>query len=977
MRGTSIETCDLSTIGNGKCDYTNNMVNNQCQMDGGDCCLTTCFSNCLNKQGGALTGSNIPYSNPSGRTGECASMCGVRASPMTNCPYLCLDDGYVGVGASYTSWCSHTRGTQSTMSNCYSTFGDIVTVLQECLMDEWSHGNDATSSSRCGNQTLDCTLADVTKKIDGCHLHPSSCTGTGCCSLAVENGWINPGTKVMPSRCDLYATCAAYSDCFPSMAKCARNNKACQGGCCICNAREWYGSNCDQPLCWPRCQNGRCVAPNMCHCDDNWSGDSCEIPVCSPSCVAGQGVCVAPNTCECFYGFEGEQCQNARSIPPCVNGHAIAADTCMCDPGWGGRICDYPLCQSYPVPSSDCGHGVCEAPWQCKCEPGWSLTIPVGADGLDILPTFWKGRDTSGIIAESDFVFGDSRFAQSLPTYHIFDEYNAYKCNNADCRIIADAHCNQCAEATGACTACDSGFYLQSGRCLRCQLRYTGCRQCDASRCLGCDPLYALVDGVCVSDGVFEFTSKVYHVLASDPFAEVQVIRTVDSLADLSWSQRDRLQRYGISLIVQTVVSEASGAAITESSDAFSDFGLTGVVIKFPALSPADLVGKDPSNKAELRSVYTLSKTVRIPIYDNMRFDALAKSFKVRLVMDPEVVAGSTVPLRPEPGLHPSDPQDPLPITEADVYIYDNSVFDYTTCEIKQAFANDPTSLTIGAATFTIPVKCSLCTTNNVGECTGFVPFSAVGETVSFVSNSSLPTLAPLLTTTATGTFDGSGYLLVSASQPLTVVDSFHTDVHAVFPGIIARHYLLNAVPAAGQIPDSARKETMLNQTWDLSQNAPALLLYSGFLHFGCSQGAAPPASIGVAVAGGATVELFVSGISKINVQRTVSTSDSDLLWQAPMADHVWCGNQLTGLFCYNRTDPVSNQAVPYLQNEVVSIDITFKPSQLFYHRPTGIRFLMLDGTDLKTWREVPGNCLLAPVDIRNSPLRGLKTVNR
>lgn len=229
MRGTSIETCDLSTIGNGKCDYTNNMVSNQCQMDGGDCCLTTCISNCLNKQGGALTGANIPYSNPSGRTGECASMCGVRASPMTNCPYLCLDDGYVGVAASYTSWCSHTRGTQSTMSNCYSTFGDIVTVLQECLMDERSHGNAATSSTRCGNQTLDCTFADVTNKIDGCHLHPNSCTGTGCCSLAVANGWINPGTKVMPSRCDLYTACAGNSDCFPLMAKCARNNKACQG----------------------------------------------------------------------------------------------------------------------------------------------------------------------------------------------------------------------------------------------------------------------------------------------------------------------------------------------------------------------------------------------------------------------------------------------------------------------------------------------------------------------------------------------------------------------------------------------------------------------------------------------------------------------------------------------------------------------------------------------------------------------------
>jgi hypothetical protein len=955
MRGTSLQTCDLTSVGNGKCDYTNNMANNQCQMDGGDCCMTTCFANCISRQSAQVSGSNIPYSNPSGISSQCEYMCGVRASPFTNCPYLCLDDSYMGKASSFSSWCNHNRGAQSKMSDCYATYEDIVTVFQECLMDDRAHGNSLTAHSRCGNQSLDCTLSDVLNKIDGCDMHPSSCTNQACCSVAISNNYINPGNKVMPSKCELNDVCAADPQCFSTMAQCVRTNKACLGGCCKCNSLEWYGHNCDQPLCWPRCQHGKCVAPNTCHCDADWSGVSCEIPVCKPSCVVGQGVCVSPNVCECFYGYEGDQCQTPKSTPPCINGYAVAPDSCVCYTGWGGRICDYPICQSYPNPSVDCGHGICEAPWRCKCEPGWSLTIPVGIDGKDVVPTFWRGRDTSVIVSETDFVFGDTRFNQTGPTSHLFDEYNAYKCNTPDCRLLTDAFCSICADKTAECLKCDSGYYLSNSRCLSCSLRFSSCRQCDASRCLACDPLFALVDGNCVSDGIFEFSSSIYHVSNAEQYCEVTVIRTIDSILNLDWNSRNFLERYGLTLTVQTV---ADANAVAQSSTEFSDFEMTSVPLHFPAVTLGS--GRDS---------YVLKRSVHIPIYDNMIFDRDARSFQVRLIGDPEAVSGSSVPLRPIPGMLGDSALDPLPISEATVVIYDTSVFDLSTCFIKDTYLNDTDiHVSTTASSFTVPVKCSLCEIDAEGKCLSLVSFHKDGELVRFVTNSSYSGTKPILSDTATGQYDAAGFLLVNVSNPREVSKNFDVYIQAVFPGTIVQQYLLSAVPTTGQIPDLTRKEPVIDTTWALSQQAPALVLYSGYLNMKCFDSTNLPGSIGVAISKGAHVSLVLAGELVINTARTYGDIYTEADWQAPPEDS-WCGDDLNGLFCFNKT------GTGYMPDELVPFEIAFKTSQAYYQRPSGIRFLYCNSTGSQTWKVIPSECLLAAVDIYGSPIRGFITV--
>ena len=959
MRETSVATCELTTRGDGRCDNTNNMATDSCGYDGGDCCLSSCLANCVMKQQilPTILGGDLAYTNPLLKRNECAAMCGVVPSPDTNCPYLCLDDEYMSMGDGFTGWCDHDRGTKTAMSDCYSTFEDIVTVLQECVMDSRSHGNGATASLRCGNQTMDCTAADSLAKTDGCHYHPNLCTKGNCCDVARNAGWITYTAKTIPSACDLYTKCLADEDCFPTLAECVRTNKACKGGCCKCNPTEWFGPNCDQPLCWPKCRRGTCVAPNTCYCNAGWSGPSCEIPVCNPNCVGGQGVCVHPNKCECFYGFEGLYCQLPKSTPPCLNGVAVGPDICKCSAGWGGRICDYPICQAYPVPSSDCGHGVCESPWSCKCEPGWSLTIPVGADGLDTVPTFWKGRETSTIIEESDFVFGDSRFDQTAPNKHIFLQYNAYKCNTADCRLIADAHCASCEEATGTCLTCDIGFYLDTGRCSKCQLIHRHCRACSEATCTACDPLFALVGGNCVSDGIVEFSSNKYHVGSGSEFVEVKVLRTIDSL-DFAWLQRDQLQRNSLEFLLHSVPGQGDPGT-------FADFETTRTIVQF---DPIDSAETEPTEKADARELVTLVQTIPIRIFDNLRFDPSNRSFKLRLLPDPEAVCGSTFPIRPEPGQSTfAGRAEDEAIVETEIFIWDDSTFDFTTCEISSDFLETTGRIPIGTSTFDVPVRCQKCTDANAES--GCVIWSywettddfRIASTVEVVESAAVPSL---VTSSLGAAIDDDGYIQVPVSLPVEADISFDFSVKVVYSGVLSTFFTWTPVPTPGQAPDVIRREHILNREWDHAQAAPAYAEYSGYIHFGCiSDPDDLPSFVGIAVSQGGQVILDFAGVTEIDEIRSVATDATDLEWQAPTTG-ICDDDGTEGIFCF-ATSPEITDVIPF--------SLVFKPSPLDYQRPAGIRLIMLQGT---VWTVVPEACLYAAVDILQSPIRGLATTD-
>jgi formylglycine-generating enzyme required for sulfatase activity len=70
------------------------------------------------------------------------------------------------------------------------------------------------------------------------------------------------------------------------------------------------------------CTEHACVCrdSSLCPCPTGWGGPVCETPVCTPLCQNG-GTCTAPDTCACATGWGGDSC-----------------DTCAT--GWAGPSCD-------------------------------------------------------------------------------------------------------------------------------------------------------------------------------------------------------------------------------------------------------------------------------------------------------------------------------------------------------------------------------------------------------------------------------------------------------------------------------------------------------------------------------------------------------------------------------------------------------------------------------------------------------------
>ena len=84
-------------------------------------------------------------------------------------------------------------------------------------------------------------------------------------------------------------------------------------------------------------------------CLDGWSDPKslCSIPVCqfhSPNTnetlTCDHGTCVHPNTCACEIGWEGSLCDICIPLPGCVHGNCSEALECNCFDGWDGAFCD-------------------------------------------------------------------------------------------------------------------------------------------------------------------------------------------------------------------------------------------------------------------------------------------------------------------------------------------------------------------------------------------------------------------------------------------------------------------------------------------------------------------------------------------------------------------------------------------------------------------------------------------------------------
>jgi len=99
--------------------------------------------------------------------------------------------------------------------------------------------------------------------------------------------------------------------------KCTSFNK------CECE-KGWKGEDCNKVDC-ANCVYGQCIFTQngpSCICYQGWEGPSCHLPICFPRCQSG--TCISPNVCECKKGFVGIACERLESI--CGDGFCSKVD---------------------------------------------------------------------------------------------------------------------------------------------------------------------------------------------------------------------------------------------------------------------------------------------------------------------------------------------------------------------------------------------------------------------------------------------------------------------------------------------------------------------------------------------------------------------------------------------------------------------------------------------------------------------------
>lgn len=185
--------------------------------------------------------------------------------------------------------------------------------------------------------------------------------------------------------------------------------------------------NIDECSIHKKCRNGAtCVdgiANFTCVCPTGWQGWLCDedINEClTLSTCQHDGVCVnLPGSfrCECPDQFTGELCENFRLITcqnnpnPCLNGSTCKDSfnsktgdnfTCVCMPGYEGRLCDTPFCKFEKCQNGGRCDFLYQAP-QCTCPVGYTGLFceknidDCAADSEDNLPCKNNGQCHDGI----------------------------------------------------------------------------------------------------------------------------------------------------------------------------------------------------------------------------------------------------------------------------------------------------------------------------------------------------------------------------------------------------------------------------------------------------------------------------------------------------------------------------------------------------------------------------------------------------
>lgn len=115
-----------------------------------------------------------------------------------------------------------------------------------------------------------------------------------------------------------------------------------------------YSAHKCNPVC-NGCEDGLCLFPNLCECDDGYRWDASEfkcIPICTKTCTNGK-CAIATNNCTCNENYYFNETLDA-CVPMCQNGYRFQQSNSTFD------ACE-PICEP------NCHNAICVAPNQCEC----------------------------------------------------------------------------------------------------------------------------------------------------------------------------------------------------------------------------------------------------------------------------------------------------------------------------------------------------------------------------------------------------------------------------------------------------------------------------------------------------------------------------------------------------------------------------------------------------------------------------------
>lgn len=227
---------------------------------------------------------------------------------------------------------------------------------------------------------------------------------------------------------------------------------------------------------------------------------------CSPPC-AGSGICSAQGTCTCPTGFNGTSCETCASGffgPTC---QPCPAGCTKCDDGIAGSGRCLILTVTNPPSSCNCVNGECGANGQCTCLPGWTSASNGSACSKCTTGFF---QDSTGN-CQGAFLFLPLGCPLLMGRFFL---------------VACQLGCSQCADQTGDCISCASGFtqdpsdatkcdatpqtsssgaacpdgsFSNSGTCTPCSTECKTCNGGTSNNCIICNSGKVSLNGACVT----------------------------------------------------------------------------------------------------------------------------------------------------------------------------------------------------------------------------------------------------------------------------------------------------------------------------------------------------------------------------------------------------------------------------------------------------------------------------------------------